>query len=762
MFGHETRSLRISASLTLALGCVVACGRGDVSHAPASTPAPASGSAPDPASASASTSASTPAPVSTLELGSWPALVRGEQWDAAWEALSALPDEDKGRPEVRYVRARVALSRSDGGAALPLLEGLDAVLPLLADDLARRRAEAKLIVGPFVEAGEWFASHMGPGPQLEAARAFEKAHDARRARAAADHVIASDHRSRDEEAEARALRVRVAESVGDAERSDARWLAIDGADLPAASDALALVTKVDAKRPLTADELLARAKVLSDAGRVDAALHAIELAGTAPGADKLTNLHRERARGTALYRARGRWLEAAKVLTECANAGGPNAAEDAFRAARALSRADRDDDAIRGYEDVARRFPKSPWADQGAFLVPYLQMLHGEWRDCARGFDAYLHIHAAGDVARDDAHDARRDSALCKLLDDDTKPSRAAFEQLVEDEPDPIVSSRMADMAALAALRDGDRTHAVARWTDVARSRPLSWPALVARARLTQIAAPIPPAIDAPDVPLGPDPPPVAVVVPPPADLFHRLGLELDAEGALRDRESAVTMGAGGRAPEALCRAYGEIGRARRRYQIAQSLPSALFAAAPGPRTRWAWECAFPSPYLDEVRAAEAAEDLPRGLLWAVMRQESGFDPDAVSPAHAVGLMQLLPDTARPIAEELSLPRDDARLTSPPYSIRVGARALHKLLDQFHGDVPLAVAAYNAGAEPVERWMTRALGLQLDTFVERIPYKETRDYVARVMGNFARYAYLADGDGGVPRVDLEIKPPASR
>ena len=245
--------------------------------------------------------------------------------------------------------------------------------------------------------------------------------------------------------------------------------------------------------------------------------------------------------------------------------------------------------------------------------------------------------------------------------------------------------------------------------------------------------------------------------MPPPADLLHRLGLELDAEAALRERESAVTMGAGGRAPEALCRAYGEIGRARRRYQIAQTLPSALFAAAPGPRTRWAWECAFPSPYADDVHAAEAAEDLPRGLLWAVMRQESGFDPDAVSPAHAVGLMQLLPETARPIADELALPRDDARLTSPPYAIRVGARALRKLLDQFRGDVPLAVAAYNAGADAVERWMTRALGLQLDTFVERIPYRETRDYVARVMGNFARYAYLLDGDAAVPRVDLEIK-----
>jgi soluble lytic murein transglycosylase len=247
------------------------------------------------------------------------------------------------------------------------------------------------------------------------------------------------------------------------------------------------------------------------------------------------------------------------------------------------------------------------------------------------------------------------------------------------------------------------------------------------------------------------------VALPAPADLLHRIGLDADAETELRDRESAIATGAGGRVPEALCGAYGELSRARRRYQIAQTLPSALFAIAPDARSRWAWNCAFPSPYGGEVRAAEADEGLPAGLLWAVMRQESGFDPDAVSPARAVGLMQLLPETARPIAEELSLVHDDARLTSPPFAIRVGARLLRKLLDRFHGGVPLAVAAYTGGADSVERWLSRSPNMQLDTFVERIPFDETRDYVAKVMGNLARYGYLARGEEGVPRIELELK-----
>ena len=185
-------------------------------------------------------------------------------------------------------------------------------------------------------------------------------------------------------------------------------------------------------------------------------------------------------------------------------------------------------------------------------------------------------------------------------------------------------------------------------------------------------------------------------------------------------------------------------------------LPSSLLSTAPGPRSRWAWDCAFPSPYVDAVRLVEGAEKLPAGLLWAVMRQESGFDPDAVSPARAVGLMQLMPETAGPIADELGLGDDDARLTSPPYALRIAGHLLRKLVLRFHGQVPLAIAAYNAGAEPVERWVTRAAGLDIDAFVERIPYKETRDYVVRVMGNYARYTFLDGGEAGVPWLDLPL------
>ena len=157
-----------------------------------------------------------------------------EQWDAAWRAVDALPDADKSRPEIRYVRARIAMARGEAAAALPLLEGLDTALPLLVDDLARRRHEAMLVAGPFDDAGTWFATRSTPEAQLDAARAFEKAKDARRARVRrSERVLAADKRTRAQEersawrcgcasASTRASRAATTERA-DASAGSARW-----------------------------------------------------------------------------------------------------------------------------------------------------------------------------------------------------------------------------------------------------------------------------------------------------------------------------------------------------------------------------------------------------------------------------------------------------------------------------------------------------------------------------------------------------------
>lgn len=747
---RDARALGFAALLA-------ACAR----HEPPPPTAPSASAAAVADAASAASDAGDPPEGGDVEASAalpWAEAVRQERWDDAWRALEALGDADKDLPETRYARARVALARGDAAKALELLDGLEARVPLLSDDVARFRAEARLVAGPVDAAGEYFAARTSATAQLKAARAFARAKDAR-ARVAADRVILHDKRTRAQEAEARAIRASLG-GVDAAVAADARWIHVRAPDTAWDKDAEATLTRTDPAHPLTADEWMTRARVLADAGRAGDSLLSIERAGGAPGKVP-SGLDRLRARADALFKAKNRYPEAAAAYNQAAQQGGPHAAEDAFMAARALARADKDDEAIRDYESVERRFPRTTWADQSAFHAARLHFLHARWRDAAAGFEGYLKHYAAGAERKD----ATRSLAVSQLSAGEHKVARRLFGQIADDE-DGLGAARAANMEALAALREGDRTHAVARWTEVARSRPLTWPALVARARLAQAGAPLPPTMPGEDD-ASPAPEPLAVKLPPPVDVLHRVGLDADAEEALAAREAAVTQGAGGRGLEALCEAYGKLGRARRRYAIALQIPAPLLARAPTARTRWAWECAFPSPHEGVVAASEAKEKLPDALVYAVMRQESNYDPDAASAARAVGLMQLLPETARTVADAAHVPHDDARLTSPAQSVTLGARYLGELLEKFHGAVPLAVGAYNGGPDAIARWLGRVKGrpggrpsgqleMEADAFVEFIPFTETRIYVGRVLGNLARYGYLRRGEAGVPKVTLTL------
>ncbi len=129
------------------------------------------------------------------------------------------------------------------------------------------------------------------------------------------------------------------------------------------------------------------------------------------------------------------------------------------------------------------------------------------------------------------------------------------------------------------------------------------------------------------------------------------------------------------------------------------------------------------------------------------MRQESLFDPLARSVADARGLLQLLPATARRVANE----RADAAavdLNDPEQNVSLGVRHLADLDAHFQGDMVKALAAYNGGAAAVERWQQRFAGRDADEFVESITYRETRDYVKRVLDNYARYRRLYSSDAG--------------
>ncbi|HVS31995.1 MAG TPA: transglycosylase SLT domain-containing protein [Thermoanaerobaculia bacterium] len=152
------------------------------------------------------------------------------------------------------------------------------------------------------------------------------------------------------------------------------------------------------------------------------------------------------------------------------------------------------------------------------------------------------------------------------------------------------------------------------------------------------------------------------------------------------------------------------------------------------------WQILYPLAYWDSIRGEAERRSLDPYLLAAIIRQESGFEPTTVSNAGAVGLMQIMPQEAARIASLAGIEGiTRERLFDPQENIAVGAAEYTQKLASMKGHPVLALAAYNAGQEPVGRWLARTGIDDLDLFVESIPYAETRLYVKTVTRN--RYEY---------------------
>lgn len=152
---------------------------------------------------------------------------------------------------------------------------------------------------------------------------------------------------------------------------------------------------------------------------------------------------------------------------------------------------------------------------------------------------------------------------------------------------------------------------------------------------------------------------------------------------------------------------------------------------------------AFPTAAIP--RKAKVHKDVGKPVVYAIARQESAFNPQAISSAGARGLLQLMPATARATAKKAGLSYSKGRLTSDAaYNATLGAAHLGELLESFNGSYVLTFAAYNAGSSRSHKWM-KAYGdprtNRVDTidWIERIPFTETRNYVQRIMENLVIY-----------------------
>ena len=156
------------------------------------------------------------------------------------------------------------------------------------------------------------------------------------------------------------------------------------------------------------------------------------------------------------------------------------------------------------------------------------------------------------------------------------------------------------------------------------------------------------------------------------------------------------------------------------------------------------YELLYPRPYDAEVKRAAGMTGLPQALIYAIIRQESLYQPDAASSANALGLMQLLPATARTTARRAGLPQPTrSSLLQPAVNVPLGSSFLQHLLERADGQWPLAIAGYNAGPAAARRWLASS-PVETDVWVENIPFNETRAYVQRVHWHSLVFDWLAD------------------
>jgi soluble lytic murein transglycosylase len=167
------------------------------------------------------------------------------------------------------------------------------------------------------------------------------------------------------------------------------------------------------------------------------------------------------------------------------------------------------------------------------------------------------------------------------------------------------------------------------------------------------------------------------------------------------------------------------------------------FSATINQLPRPIWERLFPRPYWDDLKKHASVNQLDPYLVASLIRQESEFNPGAVSPANALGLMQLLPHVGRGVAREEKIKHFSTdELFNAPINLQLGTRYFKHMVDHYHGQVEYALAAYNAGEDRVDAWRSSGDFKDVEEFVESIPFTETREYVQAIMRNAVLYKLL--------------------
>jgi len=212
---------------------------------------------------------------------------------------------------------------------------------------------------------------------------------------------------------------------------------------------------------------------------------------------------------------------------------------------------------------------------------------------------------------------------------------------------------------------------------------------------------------------------------------------------AVRELQPAAYNDSLGWANREILRLYQDDGSYFRALQVAKRSVPGYFAFELEDMPHPFWEALFPRVFWTDLRRYSDENTLDPFLVASLIRQESEFNPSAISRAKALGLMQLLPSVGKQVAKEVKLGKfDQSLLFVPPINLRLGTRYFKKMVDLNAGTVEYALAAYNAGQDRVDDWRKDGNFRDVQEFVESIPFTETREYVQAIMRNTGVYRRL--------------------
>jgi soluble lytic murein transglycosylase len=175
----------------------------------------------------------------------------------------------------------------------------------------------------------------------------------------------------------------------------------------------------------------------------------------------------------------------------------------------------------------------------------------------------------------------------------------------------------------------------------------------------------------------------------------------------------------------------------------------------PAGRGKAEWRISYPRAFPEIVSKICRDTRVPEALQLAIMREESAFNPRVESFANALGLTQMLVRSAQRFSPT-KVTRE--MLLDPAKNVELGSRYLAFLLEHFHGAVPLAIPGYNGGEAAVDRWLAERGNVDLDEFIETIPFDETRNYTKRVLASYFAYSWLYQDGKPVPALSFALKP----